>query len=182
MERGPGAEEEGGRRAAGGPPGICPPCRVGSGTPQGFQVGSQIVSLGGMVVMPPLFTYTRTHSPQLAEPLPCRFLGTSGQNVSDIFRYSSMEDHLEILEWTLRVRHISPTAPDTLGICSATLVGPRSWGGFPAQPCIQKRCFGNHPAMLILFMASACTIQTRGIQLLPPQSTFVTVGSAVGIQ
>lgn len=47
--------------------------------------------------------------------LPCRFLGTSGQNVSDIFRYSSMEDHLEILEWTLRVRHISPTAPDTLG-------------------------------------------------------------------
>uniref|UniRef100_G3U4Z8 DNA polymerase delta subunit 2 n=1 Tax=Loxodonta africana TaxID=9785 RepID=G3U4Z8_LOXAF len=44
-----------------------------------------------------------------------RFLGTSGQNVSDIFRYSSMEDHLEILEWTLRVRHISPTAPDTLG-------------------------------------------------------------------
>lgn len=47
--------------------------------------------------------------------LPCRFLGTAGQNVSDIFRYSSMEDHLEILEWTLRVRHISPTAPDTLG-------------------------------------------------------------------
>ncbi|XP_016003334.2 DNA polymerase delta subunit 2 isoform X2 [Rousettus aegyptiacus] len=44
-----------------------------------------------------------------------RFLGTAGQNVSDIFRYSSMEDHLEILEWTLRVRHISPTAPDTLG-------------------------------------------------------------------
>lgn len=35
--------------------------------------------------------------------------------MSDIFRYSSMEDHLEILEWTLRVRHISPTAPDTLG-------------------------------------------------------------------
>ena len=35
--------------------------------------------------------------------------------MSDIFRYSSMEDHLEILEWTLQVRHISPTAPDTLG-------------------------------------------------------------------
>ncbi|XP_049645612.1 DNA polymerase delta subunit 2 isoform X1 [Suncus etruscus] len=44
-----------------------------------------------------------------------RFLGTSGQNVGDIFRYSSMDDHLEILEWTLRVRHLSPTAPDTLG-------------------------------------------------------------------
>lgn len=51
----------------------------------------------------------------LSRALPCRFLGTAGQNVRDIFRYSSMEDHLEILEWTLRVRHISPTAPDTLG-------------------------------------------------------------------
>lgn len=51
----------------------------------------------------------------VSRALTCRFLGTSGQNVSDIFRYSSMEDHLEILEWTLQVRHISPTAPDTLG-------------------------------------------------------------------
>ncbi|TDH13382.1 hypothetical protein EPR50_G00056930 [Perca flavescens] len=44
-----------------------------------------------------------------------RFLGTSGQNVSDIQKYSSMEDHLEILEETLRLRHLAPTAPDTLG-------------------------------------------------------------------
>ncbi|XP_075592872.1 DNA polymerase delta subunit 2 [Balearica regulorum gibbericeps] len=44
-----------------------------------------------------------------------RFLGTSGQNVSDIFKYSSMDDYLEILEWTLLAGHISPTAPDTLG-------------------------------------------------------------------
>ncbi|XP_078095608.1 DNA polymerase delta subunit 2 isoform X2 [Mustelus asterias] len=43
-----------------------------------------------------------------------RFLGTAGQNVNDIFCYSSMEDHLEILEWTLRIGHMSPTAPDTL--------------------------------------------------------------------
>ncbi|XP_026176749.1 DNA polymerase delta subunit 2 [Mastacembelus armatus] len=44
-----------------------------------------------------------------------RFLGTSGQNVCDIQRYSSMESHLEILEETLRLRHLAPTAPDTLG-------------------------------------------------------------------
>ncbi|NXL89195.1 DPOD2 polymerase, partial [Alectura lathami] len=44
-----------------------------------------------------------------------RFLGTSGQNISDIAKYSSMDDYLEILEWTLRAGHISPTAPDTLG-------------------------------------------------------------------
>ncbi|NXX82049.1 DPOD2 polymerase, partial [Urocolius indicus] len=44
-----------------------------------------------------------------------RFLGSSGQNVSDIFKYSSMDDYLEILEWTLLAGHMCPTAPDTLG-------------------------------------------------------------------
>ncbi|KAM4745308.1 DNA polymerase delta subunit 2 [Anableps anableps] len=44
-----------------------------------------------------------------------RFLGTSGQNVCDIRKYSSMDSHLEILEETLRLRHLAPTAPDTLG-------------------------------------------------------------------
>uniref|UniRef100_A0A8C7YNJ6 DNA polymerase delta subunit 2 n=2 Tax=Oryzias sinensis TaxID=183150 RepID=A0A8C7YNJ6_9TELE len=44
-----------------------------------------------------------------------RFLGTSGQNVCDIQRYSSMDSHLEILEETLQLRHLAPTAPDTLG-------------------------------------------------------------------
>ncbi|XP_063051403.1 DNA polymerase delta subunit 2 [Engraulis encrasicolus] len=44
-----------------------------------------------------------------------RFLGTSGQNVGDIVKYSSMDDHLEVLETTLRLRHLAPTAPDTLG-------------------------------------------------------------------
>ncbi|XP_077417452.1 DNA polymerase delta subunit 2 [Vanacampus margaritifer] len=44
-----------------------------------------------------------------------RFLGTSGQNISDIARYSNMNSHLEILEETLRLGHLAPTAPDTLG-------------------------------------------------------------------
>lgn len=44
-----------------------------------------------------------------------RFLGTSGQNVGDIQKYSSRDSHLEILEETLRLRHLAPTAPDTLG-------------------------------------------------------------------
>lgn len=48
------------------------------------------------------------------------FLGTSGQNVGDIVKYSSMDDHLEILENTLRLRHLAPTAPDTLGIKHTT--------------------------------------------------------------
>ncbi|CAL8248665.1 unnamed protein product [Merluccius merluccius] len=44
-----------------------------------------------------------------------RFLGTSGQNVSDIHKYTSITNHMDILENTLRLGHLAPTAPDTLG-------------------------------------------------------------------
>ncbi|KAM8865428.1 DNA polymerase delta subunit 2 [Synchiropus picturatus] len=54
-------------------------------------------------------------NPYQAEVDGVRFLGTSGQNVCDMERYSSMDSHLEILEETLRLRHLAPTAPDTLG-------------------------------------------------------------------
>lgn len=43
-----------------------------------------------------------------------RVLGTSGQNVADVKRFSSLDDPLLILEQTLRWRHLAPTAPDTL--------------------------------------------------------------------
>ncbi|KAE8619026.1 hypothetical protein XENTR_v10009572 [Xenopus tropicalis] len=54
-------------------------------------------------------------NPYEAEIDGVRFLGTSGQNISDIYKYSSMQDYLDILEWTLQVGHLCPTAPDTLG-------------------------------------------------------------------
>lgn len=41
-------------------------------------------------------------------------LGTSGQNINDIMRYSRIETPLEALELCLRWSHISPTSPDTL--------------------------------------------------------------------
>lgn len=41
-------------------------------------------------------------------------LGTSGQNVHDIGRYSKIENPLEALKSTLVWSHIAPTAPDTL--------------------------------------------------------------------
>ncbi|XP_052262937.1 DNA polymerase delta subunit 2-like isoform X2 [Dreissena polymorpha] len=44
-----------------------------------------------------------------------RVLGTSGQPVQDIYRYSSLEDGLQILDKTLEWGHLAPTAPDTLG-------------------------------------------------------------------
>lgn len=43
-----------------------------------------------------------------------KFLGTSGQNVDDIYKYSSQEDRAGILEAILEWGHLVPTAPDTL--------------------------------------------------------------------
>lgn len=54
-----------------------------------------------------------------------RILGTSGQNVQDIYKVSSFEDHLEILEHTMNWSHIAPTAPDTLGKSSILWITPR---------------------------------------------------------
>lgn len=47
----------------------------------------------------------------------CRFLGSSGQNINDIFRYTSETDsqaRLDAACRTLDWGHIAPTAPDTL--------------------------------------------------------------------
>eukprot|EP00249_Psilotum_nudum_P018489 c26833_g1_i1 orf=318-1646(-) len=44
-----------------------------------------------------------------------RFIGTSGQNIDDLSKYSEGKDQLEYMERTLKWRHLAPTAPDTLG-------------------------------------------------------------------
>ncbi|KAL0405011.1 UNVERIFIED_CONTAM: DNA polymerase delta small subunit [Sesamum radiatum] len=44
-----------------------------------------------------------------------RFLGTSGQNIEDLAKYSDAKSKLEFMERTLRWRHLAPTAPNTLG-------------------------------------------------------------------
>jgi DNA polymerase delta subunit 2 len=42
------------------------------------------------------------------------FLGTSGQGVDDVFRYSGSEDRCKIAESIVDWGHLFPTAPDTL--------------------------------------------------------------------
>lgn len=49
-----------------------------------------------------------------------RFLGTSGQNIDDLFKYSEAKNKLEFVEKTLRWRHLVPTAPNTIGNTTLT--------------------------------------------------------------
>ncbi|KAJ1693665.1 hypothetical protein LUZ63_010363 [Rhynchospora breviuscula] len=44
-----------------------------------------------------------------------QFVGTSGQNIDDLYKYSDAKDKIEFMERTLRWRHLAPTAPNTLG-------------------------------------------------------------------
>lgn len=51
-----------------------------------------------------------------------RFLGTSGQNIDDLEKYSDAKDKLEFMERTLRWSHLAPTTPNTLGKSCHTLI------------------------------------------------------------
>ncbi|XP_034025761.1 LOW QUALITY PROTEIN: DNA polymerase delta subunit 2-like [Thalassophryne amazonica] len=70
-----------------------------------------------------------------------RVPGTSGQNVCDIQRYSSMNSHLDILEETLHLRHLAPTAPDTLGCYPFYQKDP-----FILEECPHVYLSGNAPS------------------------------------
>lgn len=51
-------------------------------------------------------------------------LGTSGQNVTNIQKYSNIDDPLEALKSIARWGHIAPTSPDTLGCYPYTETDP----------------------------------------------------------
>ncbi|PKA48130.1 DNA polymerase delta small subunit [Apostasia shenzhenica] len=57
------------------------------------------------------FSCTNPHQFELDDFL---FLGTSGQNIDDLDKYSNAKSKLEFMERTLRWRHLAPTAPNTL--------------------------------------------------------------------
>ncbi|KAJ1403343.1 DNA-polymerase alpha/epsilon, subunit B [Sesbania bispinosa] len=60
-------------------------------------------------------TFRSCSNPHSFELDNIRFLGTSGQNIDDLDKYSEAKDKLDFVERTLRWRHLAPTAPNTLG-------------------------------------------------------------------
>ncbi|XP_056171047.1 DNA polymerase delta small subunit isoform X3 [Syzygium oleosum] len=60
-------------------------------------------------------TFRSCTNPHCFELDNIRFLGTSGQNIDDLEKYSEAKNKLEFMERTLRWRHLAPTAPNTLG-------------------------------------------------------------------
>uniref|UniRef100_A0A0D9VP17 DNA polymerase delta small subunit n=1 Tax=Leersia perrieri TaxID=77586 RepID=A0A0D9VP17_9ORYZ len=60
-------------------------------------------------------TFSSCSNPHQFELDSVRFIGTSGQNIDDLYKYSDAKDKLEFSERTLRWRHLAPTAPNSLG-------------------------------------------------------------------
>lgn len=56
----------------------------------------------------------RVPNPYCCEIEGCRILGTSGQPIDDIIRFSTQTDPISVLQQTLEWGHLAPTAPDTL--------------------------------------------------------------------
>eukprot|EP00899_Mesostigma_viride_P002336 jgi/Mesvir1/12102/Mv00371-RA.1 len=82
---------------------------------------------------------------RVTNPHRCRidgvsFLGTSGQNVENLFQYSSVVDRMELLESCLQYRHLCPTAPDTLPCYPFMSKEP-----FIITPCPHVFFAGNQP-------------------------------------
>ncbi|GMI63332.1 DNA polymerase delta small subunit [Hibiscus trionum] len=87
----------------------------GSSDPANFSLPQQPLN---RCLFPGSATYNTFRSctnPHCFELDNIRFLGTSGQNIDDLTKYSEAKDRLDFLERTLRWRHLAPTAPNTLG-------------------------------------------------------------------
>ncbi|OVA13065.1 DNA polymerase alpha/epsilon [Macleaya cordata] len=87
----------------------------GSSDPANFSLPQQPLHrclFPGASVYNTFMSCTNPHSFELDS---VRFLGTSGQNIDDLEKYSEAKDKLDFMERTLRWIHLAPTAPNTLG-------------------------------------------------------------------
>ncbi|XP_049809952.1 DNA polymerase delta subunit 2 [Schistocerca nitens] len=101
-------------------------------------------------MLPQASSYQSLHG--VPNPYECelggrRILGTSGQPVHDITRYSRLEDPLTILEQTLEWAHLAPTCPDTLSTYPYYEEDPFIISDYPDiyfagnQPCFQTKIY-----------------------------------------
>jgi DNA polymerase delta subunit 2 len=83
-------------------------------------------------------TFSSCSNPHQFELDSVRFIGTSGQNIDDLYKYSDAKDKLEFVERTLRWRHLAPTAPNSLGCYPYTDKDP-----FLVESCPHVYFVGN---------------------------------------
>ncbi|XP_075108541.1 DNA polymerase delta small subunit isoform X5 [Nicotiana tabacum] len=83
-------------------------------------------------------TFRSCTNPHCFELDNIRFLGTSGQNIDDLGKYSEANSSIEFMERTLRWRHLAPTAPNTLGCYPFTDKDP-----FYVETCPHVYFVGN---------------------------------------
>ncbi|KAK9833520.1 hypothetical protein WJX81_000749 [Elliptochloris bilobata] len=85
-------------------------------------------------------TLHRVTNPHEFEVDGVAFLGTSGQNVADVLRYSEGDDAAEALTRVLEWGHLVPTAPDTLAAYPFAADDP-----FVLRACPHVLFAGNQP-------------------------------------
>ncbi|XP_051183494.1 DNA polymerase delta small subunit [Lolium perenne] len=83
-------------------------------------------------------TFSSCPNPHEFELDNVKFLGTSGQNIDDLYKYSDGKDRLEFMERTLTWRHLAPTAPNSLGCYPYTDKDP-----FLVESCPHVYFVGN---------------------------------------
>lgn len=86
-------------------------------------------------------TFFRCPNPADLEIAGVSFVGTSGQNVDDLWRSTTSDDRLVLMESLLRCRHLAPTAPDTLAAYPFADKDP-----FVLHSCPNVFFAGNQPA------------------------------------
>jgi len=79
----------------------------------------------------PAAALTRATNPHEFDAGGARFLGTAGQNVDDVLRYSTAATRVEAMASLLAWGHVAPTAPDTLPCHPFTAADPFVLQGAP---------------------------------------------------
>ena len=115
-------------------------------------------------------TLCRVSNPHECELGGVRLLGTSGQNIDDLYRCTSGEDRLALLAAVLSWGHLAPSAPDTL---SCYPFHDRDPFLIASQPHVLFA--GNQPAYGSTLLRDAGGAVTR-LVLVP---SFATTGTVV---